>query len=254
MRAAVFALFLLGVTSPVVIGSGLDGTRATIPVQVDGHSERCVIDTGASVMLLSEDTARDTGLQFGAALEEVAPDGRRYADYQTTITDFTAGSYSAHAVPARISSNLPSNVMLCGYDFLSRVPALIDRVDNQVTLFPASATVDRMHCQPIDLTPRVPVGSIEVNGTKIGNVVLDSGATGGGVLWSGAGSNLMPAQNGMSCGQNAAIAFYDGGPVAQLQLCTSPQRPDGYNGLIETNLPTVHQMAIDYPGRRLCFS
>jgi hypothetical protein len=253
MRAAVFALFLLGATAPVVIGSGLDGTRATIPVQVDGRTERCVIDTGASVMLLSADAARDTGLQFGAPLEEIAPDGRRYADYQTTITDFTAGSYTAHGMPARISSNLPSNVILCGYDFLSRVPTLIDRDHNQVTLFPATAAVDRMHCEPVDLTPRVPLGSIDVNGTKIGNVVLDSGATGGGVLWSGAGSNLTPAQYGMSCGQNAGIAFYDGGPVAQLQLCTSPQRPDGYNGLVETNLPTVHQIAIDYPNRRMCF-
>ena len=251
MRAAVFALFLLG-TSPVVIGSGLDATRVTIPVQVNGHAERCVVDTGASVMLLSEGTARDSGLQLGTPLEEVAPDGRRYADYQTTITDFTAGSYTAHDMPARISSNLPSNVMLCGYDFLALVPTLIDRDHNQVTLFPAAGSIDRLHCSPIDLTPRVPLGSIEVNGTKIANVVLDSGMTGGGVLWSGAGSNLVPAQYGMSCGQTAGVAFYDGGPVAQLQLCTSVQRPDGYNGVVETNLPNVHQIAIDYPNRRIC--
>jgi hypothetical protein len=253
MRAALFAFFLLGATSPVVIGSGLDGTRATIPVQVDGHAERCVVDTGASVMLLSEGTARDAGLQLGMPLQEIAPDGRRYADYQTTISDFTAGNYTAHDMPARISSNLPSDVMLCGYDFLSRVPVLIDRDHSQVTLFPGTDSVNRMHCSPIDLTPRVPLGSIDVNGTKIDNVVLDSGATGGGVLWSGAGSNLMPAQYGMNCGQNAGIAFYDGGPVAQLQLCTSPQRPDGYNGLVETNAATIHKMAIDYPNRRLCF-
>lgn len=253
MRAAVFAFFLLGATAPVVIGSGLDSTRATIPVQIDGRVERCVLDTGASVMLVSEDTARDTGLQFGAPLEEVAPDGRRYADYQTTITDFTAGSYTVHGLPARISSNLPSNVMLCGYDFLSRVPILIDRDSNQVTLFPSTDTVNRMHCEPIDLTPRVPVGSIDVNGTKIANVVLDSGMTGGGVLWAGAGSNLMPPQYGMACGQNAGIALYDGGPVAQLQLCTSTQRPDGYNGVLPTTLATVHQIAIDYPNRRICF-
>lgn len=252
MRAAVFALFLLG-TAPVVIGSGLDSTRATIPVQVNGHSERCVVDTGASVMLLSEDTARDSGLQLGTPLEEIAPDGRHYADYQTTIADFTAGSYTTHDMPARISSNLPSNVMLCGYDFLERVPTLIDRDHNQVTLFPATSTVDRMHCSPIDLTPRVPLSSIDVNGTKIANVVLDSGMTGGGVLWGGAGSNLVPAQYGMSCGQNAGVAFYDGGPVARLQLCTSVQPPDGYNGVMETNLPNVHQIAIDYPNRRICF-
>ncbi|HZY99587.1 MAG TPA: retropepsin-like aspartic protease [Candidatus Baltobacteraceae bacterium] len=236
-----------------MIGSGLDGTRATIPVQVDGHTERCVLDTGASVMLLSQDVARDAGLQFGTPLQEIAPDGRRYADYQTTIDTFAAGSFTANNLPARISSNLPSNVMLCGYDFLSRVPTLIDRDHNQVTLFPASGTVDRMHCSPIDLTPRVPLGSIDVNGKRIDNVVLDSGMTGGGVLWGGAGSNLMPAQYGMNCGQNAAIAFYDGGPVARTSLCTSGQRPDGYNGVIETNLSNVHQIAIDYPGKRICF-
>jgi gag-polyprotein putative aspartyl protease len=253
MKAAVFAFFLLGATAPVVIGSGLDGTRATIPVQVDGHAERCVVDTGASVMLLSESAARDAGLPFGLPLQEIAPDGRRYADYQTTIGTFTAGGFTANNLPARISSNLPNNVMLCGYDFLSRVPTLIDRDNNQVTLFPASETIDRMHCSPIDLTPRVPLGSINVNGTKIGNVVLDSGMTGGGVLWGGAGSNLIAAQYGMNCNQNAGIAFYDGGPVAQLQLCTSVQRPDGYNGVVETNLSNVHQIAIDYPNRRLCF-
>lgn len=253
MRAAVFALFLMGATAPVVIGSGVDAGRATIPVQVNGRAERCVVDTGASVMLLSETTARDAGLQFGTPMEEIAPDGRRYADYQTTIADFSAGTFTAHDMPARISSNLPTNVMLCGYDFLSRVPTLIDRDHNQVTLFPASDSVDRMHCSQIDLTPRVPLGSIEVNGTRIHNVVLDSGATGGGVLWSGAGSNLTPAQYQMNCGQNARIAFYDGGPVAQLQLCTSMQRPDGYNGVVETNLPTIHQLAIDYPDRRMCF-
>ena len=38
-----------------------------------------------------------------------------------------------------------------------------------------------------------------------------------------------------------------------MPICTEPQRPDGYNGIIETNLPTVHAMAVDYPHRRICF-
>jgi hypothetical protein len=252
MRAAVFAFFLLG-SAPIVIGSGLDATRTTIPVYVDGHAERCVLDTGASVVLLSADTARDADLSFGTALEEVAPDGRRYADYQTTISSLMAGDFVLHDLPARISSNLPRGVMLCGYDFLSRVPALIDRDHNVVTLFPDRKQVDRMHCSPVDLTPRVPLASIDVNGTRVDQVVLDSGMTGGGVLWSGASSSLIPSQYGMRCGQQASIGLYDGAPQDQLQLCTSPSRPDGYNGVVQAGLPSVHQMAIDYPNRRLCF-
>ncbi len=38
-----------------------------------------------------------------------------------------------------------------------------------------------------------------------------------------------------------------------MPICTEPQRPDGYNGIIETNLPSVHAMAVDYPHRRICF-
>ncbi len=38
-----------------------------------------------------------------------------------------------------------------------------------------------------------------------------------------------------------------------MPICTEPQRPDGYNGIIETNLSSVHAMAIDYPHRRICF-
>jgi hypothetical protein len=252
MRAAVFAFFLLG-AAPIVIGSGQDATRATIPVYVDGHAERCVLDTGASVVLVSESVARDAGLSFGAPLEEIAPDGRRYADYETTIGSLMAGDLTLHDLPARISSNLPSSVMLCGFDFLTRVPTLIDRDHNVVTLFPDRKQVDRMHCTQVDLTPRVPLASIAVNGTRVDQVVVDSGMSGGGVLWSGAGSTLIPSQYGMRCGQTASIALYDGAPADALQLCTSPSRPDGYNGIVQATLPSVHQFAIDYPNRRLCF-
>jgi hypothetical protein len=38
-----------------------------------------------------------------------------------------------------------------------------------------------------------------------------------------------------------------------MPICTEPQRPDGYNGIIETDLPSIHAMAVDYPHRRICF-
>ncbi len=40
---------------------------------------------------------------------------------------------------------------------------------------------------------------------------------------------------------------------ARWPICTEPQHPDGYNGIIETNLSTVHAMAVDYGHRRICF-
>jgi hypothetical protein len=38
-----------------------------------------------------------------------------------------------------------------------------------------------------------------------------------------------------------------------MPICTEAQRPDGYNGIIETNLSSVHAMAVDYPHHRICF-
>jgi hypothetical protein len=38
-----------------------------------------------------------------------------------------------------------------------------------------------------------------------------------------------------------------------MALCSADSHPDGYNGIIETNLPNVHQMFVDYAQHRICF-
>jgi hypothetical protein len=166
-----------------------------------------------------------------------------------------------------ISTNLSGENALCGYDFFAHFPTLIDRDRRQVTLFPAPSRLGRMHCVQVDLSPRVPLATVEINDTWVSHIVLDSGMAGGGALWEGvrgqlrsplvanAGYETMPAavRQGFACGAVASVRYAAGSPTGSMPICTEPQRPDGYNGIIETNLPTVHAMAVDYPHRRICF-
>jgi hypothetical protein len=271
-----------GAHAPIVIGSGLDLTRTTIPVAIGGRRYACVLDTGTSTMLLSRGAAASAGLRGDTPVEEISPDGRRYTDLRTQIDNLVVGGYALHPMAALISSKLPGEIVLCGYDFFAQVPTLIDRDRQSVTLFPASTDLAAMHCVPIDITPRVPLVSVRIDGTMVSDVVLDSGLVGGGALWDqiadrlaappAAGANGPPAgapfagapfagapagpfvQNGLRCGLQAQLAYFDGQPPAPIALCASAGRPDGYNGIVETNLPAVHRFAIDYPQRRMCFS
>lgn len=196
---------------------------------------------------------------------EVAPDGRTFVDRETEIPRLTVADYAVHDVHALISSNLTGYAALCGYDFFTRFPALIDRRRQIVTLFPAPAKVARMHCLPVDLAPRVPLATVEINGTWLAGIVLDSGMTGGGALWDGAAERLRsppaatayaisaPVRDGFQCGSSVWVRFAATTPASAMPLCTAASRPDGYNGIIETNLPGVRAMAVDYPHRRVCF-
>lgn len=256
------------VRAPIAMSSGLDLTRATIAVAINGRRYACVLDTGTSTMLVSQAVAQAAALPLEAPVEEIAPDGLRYADRHAHIERFEAGGYAMRDLPALVSSKLSGDTVLCGYDFFARIPTLIDRDTRVVTLFPPTATLDRMRCLPIDLTAHVPVASLHINGAWLDGVVLDSGMVGGGAIWAGAAGRFAPpltvapgyqsdpraARNGLVCGLNATIGLFDGAAGDTIALCTSSRRPDGYNGILETNLPTVHQIAIDYPRRRLCFS
>jgi hypothetical protein len=240
--------------APVTLPSGLDLTRATIPISIQGEPFTCVLDTGTSAMFVSQAVALELGLPFEAPIDEVAPDGLHYADHHTHLGGVSVGGYALATMPALISSKLQGRNVLCGYDFFTQVPTLIDRDRQQVTIFPGVAALDRMHCLPVDLRPHVPLATINLNGTRVEQVVLDSGMVGGGAVWNGVAGRLAVSPTGMACGQNSTIGFFSGGPSNPLQLCTSSQRPDGYNGIVETNLPSVHQLAVDYPDRRVCFS
>jgi hypothetical protein len=242
--------------APVTMASGLDMSRATIPVDVDGHRYACVLDTGTSAMLVSQSVAQSVGLKPEVPIDEIAPDGLRYADWHTHLAQFAVAGYWMHDLPALISSKLAGNTVLCGYDFFAQIPTLIDRDRQLVTLFPTIATLDRMHCMPVDLRPRVPVARVQVNGAWIDNIVLDSGMVGGAAIWNGALRQMppAPAAPGFACGFNATIGFLGGSAASSIPMCTSMQPPDGYNGIVETNLPAVHALAIDYPNRRMCFT
>jgi hypothetical protein len=251
----------------VTLASGLNETRTTIPVTVEGVRASCVLDTGSSVMLVSPALAREAGLQSQGGTFEVAPDGRTYADRQTVVGRFTVAGNLMRNVPALISSNLSGSNALCGYDFFVRFPTLIDRYHRTVTLFPPASKLAHLHCLPVALGPRVPLATVEVNGTLLDDVVLDSGMAGGGALWDGVRSRLSrplitsadyvtnqsAVRNGLACGASAWIRYASGAPETSMPICTEPRRPDGYNGIIETNLSTVHAMAVDYPHKRICF-
>lgn len=251
----------------VTLPSGSNETRTTIPVTINGQRATCVLDTGSSAVLVSPGLAQQARLAAHAGTFEVAPDGRTYVDHQTEIARLGVAGYTLRDVPALISSNLTGYNALCGYDFLTRFPTLIDHDRRTVTLFPASSRLASMHCLPIDLSPHVPLATVEINGTWLNHVVLDSGMAGGGALWEGVRSRLhqplvananyetMPqaVQNGFACGAIASVRFAPGTPQSSMPICTEPQRPDGYNGIIETDLPSIHAMAVDYPHRRICF-
>lgn len=276
MRPALFAFFLTTLVAataqraqaqpPLTLPSGLDQARATIPVQVNGQSYQCVLDTGTSVMLVSLSVARAAGLFFGTPIDEIAPDGLRYSDYHTQITTFSAAAYQMHGVAALISPKLNGDTVLCGYDFFAQVPTLIDLGRQRVTLFPPASTIAHMHCLPVDLAARVPVASINVNGITVEHVVLDSGLIGGAALWSGVANKIglsaaadfgftaQSDQNALQCGHNVNVSLFSGSSYTPVRLCISPQPPDGYNGIMQTNLPNIQQIAVDYPNRRVCFS
>jgi hypothetical protein len=254
-------------SAPVIIASGSNASRTTIPVTIDGERASCVLDTGTSAMIVSQSLAERARLPAHAGTFEVAPDGRTYVDRQTEIARFGVGGYALHDMSALISPNVPDDGALCGYDFFAHFPTLIDRDRRQVTLFPASSKLAHLHCISVDLTPHVPLATIQINDTWLSHIVLDSGMAGGGALWDGVRGELrrplvananyetMPAgiREGFACGAVASVRYAPGAGASAMPICTEPQRPDGYNGIIETNLATVHAMAVDYPHRRICF-
>lgn len=254
-------------SASTIIGSGMNSTRTTIPVEIDGQRATCVLDTGTSAIIVSPHVAAEARLPAHAGTFELAPNGRTYVDRQTEISKFAVAGYSLHNVSALISPNVSGDSALCGYDFFAHFPTLIDRDRRQVTLYPAPSRLKRMHCITVDLSPHVPLATIEINDTWLSHVVLDSGMAGGGALWDGvrdqlrrplvanAGYETMPAaiRQGFACGALASVRYAPGAPSSTMPICTEPQRPDGYNGIIETNLSTVHAMAVDYPNRRICF-
>jgi hypothetical protein len=254
-------------SASVVLASGFSETRTTIPVTVQGVRTSCVLDTGSSAMLVSPQLARQAGLTSEGGTFEVAPDGHTYADRQTKIARFAVAEYVMRDVPALISSNLGGSSALCGYDFFTRFPSLIDREHREVTLFPSPAKIAHLHCVPVNLEPRVPLATVEINGTWLEDVVLDSGMAGGGALWDGVRSHLRQPlvsnanyftnrsaiNEGFACGASAMVRYAAEAPETEMPICTEPRRPDGYNGIVETNLASVHAMAVDYPHHRICF-
>ncbi|HTA40657.1 MAG TPA: retropepsin-like aspartic protease [Candidatus Acidoferrales bacterium] len=256
----------LAQNAPIVLSAGTDHARTTIPVSVNGVQVRCVLDTGASTMLLSQDTASMAGVTALRAVDEISPDGMRYTGHAARIARLGVGGITVRDVPALISSNRSNAAALCGYGFFDRFPTLIDRDRSLVTLFPADAALNAMRCLRVDLSTHVPVSTVLINGTPLSNVVLDSGMSGGGILWNGALTKLAhpltplvttrydPDQSNLSCGRNAMAAFFADLPAAFVQLCTSATPPAGYDGMLQTNLSTVHRLGIDYAARRVCFS
>jgi hypothetical protein len=256
----------LAQNAPIVLSAGTDRARTTIPVSINGVQVQCVLDTGASTMLLSQEIASIAGLTPENGIDEIAPDGLRYAGHTARIAQLDVGGVTLRNLPALISSNRSNAQALCGYDFFLHFRTLIDRDRSLVTLFPPDYALNNMRCLRVDLSSRVPVSTVLINGTPLSNVVLDSGMSGGGILWNGAltklahplepqvGAGYDRGQSNLSCGRSAMAAFFSDLPAAFVELCASPMPPAGYDGMLQTNLSTVHPLGIDYAGRRVCFS
>ncbi len=252
-------------SAPTTIGSSFNSTRTTIPVTIEGQRATCVLDTGSSAILVSPLLAQAARLQGRAGTFEVAPDGRTYVDRQTEIASFGVAGHALRDVPALISSNLTGYSALCGYDFFTHFPTLIDRAHRTVTLYPSQSKLAKLHCLTVNLAPHVPLATVEINGTWLSHVVLDSGMAGGGALWDGVRSQLReplvanadyrasPMREGFACGAVASIRYAAGAAASSMPICTETQRPDGYNGIIETNLASVAAIAVDYPHHKMCF-
>jgi hypothetical protein len=254
------------VAAPVTISSGLLQTRTTIPVSINGQRVSCVLDTGTSSVLVSPYTAHAARLAGRAGTFELAPDGRTYMDRETTIARLTVADLAVRDVHALISSNLYGTQALCGYDFFTHFPTLIDRMHSSVTLFPSPHKTAHMHCLAVNLRPKVPLATIEINDTWLSDIVLDSGMAGGGALWNGVLERLQPPpfesdgyagaptmRGSFHCGSSVFVRFAANTASSDMGLCTADSHPDGYNGIIETNLPNVHQMFVDYAQHRICF-
>jgi hypothetical protein len=258
---------LAAAEGPVTIASRLNQTRPSIPVSINGARFACVLDTGTSAIIVAPWVAQATRLPLRATTYELSPDGHTYSDRHTVIARFAVGGYVERNVSALVSSNLTGADALCGYDFFARFPTLIDRDRQSVTLFPTASALHRLHCLLVDLSPRVPLATVQINGTWVDHIVLDSGMVGGGALWDGVRDRLRepliassdyetdPAaiREGLACGTTANVRFVNNAPGSSMPICTEPERPDGYNGILETYLPTIHAMAVDYPHRRMCF-
>lgn len=233
---------------------------------IDGQRVSCVLDTGTSAVLVSPYTARVAHLVGRAGTFELAPDGRTYVDRETTIPHLNVADISVRNVHALISSNLYGTQALCGYDFFVRFPTLVDRVHSTVTLFPSPHKTARMHCLVVDIHAKVPLATIEINDTWLSDIVLDSGMAGGGALWSGVLDRLQPppfesdgygAPAAMSgsfrCGSSVFVRFAANTASSDMPLCAADAHPDGYNGIVETNLPNVRAMFVNYAQHRVCF-
>jgi len=90
-----------------------------------------------------------------------------------------------------ISSNLTGYNALCGLRFSSRVfhrsSIAIAGRSRSSRLLQRSRTCIVFR---VDLAPRVPLATVEINGTWLNQIVLDSGMSGGGALWDGVRERL----------------------------------------------------------------
>lgn len=102
--------------------------------QVDGRDCHMLVDTGASVVALTGNDARDMGLDWDP--NALAPVARGASGpvmgVPVMLDDISVGDFEAHNVPAIIvPQGLP--VSLLGQSFLSRVPK-VEIADDTLTL------------------------------------------------------------------------------------------------------------------------
>lgn len=100
---------------------------------INGRPIRFMVDTGATMVSLSTNTARQFGIDLGRATQgAVSTAGGVVRSYNVTLDNVKVGPISLNFVEATIVDNLPDGFALLGNSFLSRVQ--MSREGNVLTL------------------------------------------------------------------------------------------------------------------------
>jgi aspartyl protease family protein len=102
----------------VVLARGPDG-HFRAPGRIDGEAVDFLLDTGATVVAISEPLARRLNLTRGAAVQVRTANGDAVA-YATRLERVSLGGAVARDVPAHIVPGMAGDEALLGMSFLAR--------------------------------------------------------------------------------------------------------------------------------------
>ena len=254
-------------TASVTIASGSNATRSTIPVTMaTGTRTACSTPGRRRLSFL-----RGRGRRRGSTLELERSRLRPMVTPTSIVKRRSELSASAVVAPRRsrpdfVEPERPD--ALCGYDFFTHFPTLIDRDRRLVTLFPSASRVAHLHCVQVDLTPHVPLATIR-NQRHVGESRRARLRHGRWRRALGRGALQAPpaARRGCQLRDDAGcdarrICMWRGRVgairtrIAVESACRSAPNPNVLTATTASSrriLRTLHAMAVDYPHHHVCF-